>query len=119
MTLRWWSTKVRVLCLVEGSEPTDACLQDEQVFVFRAEDRESAFARALALGREQETEYLNSDEQVVMWRLARVLTLHEILADNLDGSEVHSTMSWSEDGNPAFETLFVPELQEPEGGILP
>jgi hypothetical protein len=111
---RWYAAQVRVVCLVEGAEVGEPVLQDESVHIFRAASRESGFQRALELGRGQETEYCNSDGQVVRWRLAQVLTLDEIAAVDLDGAEVHSRLSWYEDGSPPFETLFVPELQEPD-----
>jgi hypothetical protein len=114
MRVEWWSAKVRVLCLVENSDPTDTCLQDETVVVFRADDEASAFERALALGRERELEYLNGDGDRVRWRLARVLKLTRVNADDLDGAEIHSELSWYDDGNPAFDTRFAPEREEPE-----
>ena len=41
----------------------------------RSEDFDSALARALELGREAETTYLNGEGQSVRWRLVEILTL--------------------------------------------
>ena len=105
MTDQWFSTQVRILCLIEGE---GAVSQGESVHVFRAQDWESAFVRALELGRGHEQEYANGDGDLVRWRLDRVVTLDMLRVEDLDGVEVYSSLS-DVSGGPAFDSEFHPE----------
>jgi hypothetical protein len=100
---------MRLVILVEGEGATS---QDEVVHVFRADDWDVAFQRALALGRSHECDYKNGCEQRVRWRLDRILTLDMIRASDLDGAEVFSALS-DVSGGPGFDTAFDPERHRP------
>ena len=62
----------------------------DSLYVFRSADFQTAFKRALELGKSQERSYLNVDQKKVMWKLAEVLSLDMIAAESLDGVEVYS-----------------------------
>jgi hypothetical protein len=106
---QWFSASMRLVILVEGKGAT---LQDEVVHVFRADDCDAAFQRALALGRSHERDYKNGYGQQVRWRLDRILTLDMIRVLDLDGAEVFSALSHVS-GGPEFDADFHPERQRP------
>lgn len=91
----WFSTRVRLVAVVEGRA---ASHQMECVHVFRASEWDSAFQRALELGRSHEEEYTNDAGRVVRWTLAEVVSLDLLKADDLDGAEVYSEMTEVERG---------------------
>ena len=84
---RWFSAKVRLVCLIE---PTGAVRYLDSVYVFRSVDFQTAFQRALELGKSQEKAYLNVDKKKVVWKLAEIVSLDMIAAESLDGAEVYS-----------------------------
>ena len=83
----WFSAKVRLVCLIE---PTGAVRHMDSVYVFRSVDFQTAFKRALDLGKSQERAYLNADNKRVEWKLAEIVSLDIIAAESLDGVEVYS-----------------------------
>jgi hypothetical protein len=83
----WFSAKVRLVCLIE---PTGALRYMDSIYVFRSADFQTAFKRALDLGKSQERSYLNADQKRVMWKLAEIVSLDMIAAESLDGVEVYS-----------------------------
>lgn len=107
----WYSAKLRRVCLVEGKVAT---LAMESIHIFRAQSFEGALARAVAIGRELDEDYRNSDGAHVKWRLKEVVSLDLIRSDNLDGAEIHSQFA---DVNPneglSFDSLFTPEASTP------
>jgi hypothetical protein len=109
MPSEWWAACVHIVCLIEG---TGASMVDDAVHVFQAADREAAFQRALELGRQHETEYLNGEGQRVRWRLERVLTLDTVRVDSLDGAEVYSSLG-SPDEVATFDAVFDPTAHPP------
>jgi len=62
----------------------------DSIYVFRSADFQTAFKRALDLGKSQERSYLNTDQKRVMWKLAEIVSLDMIAAESLDGVEVYS-----------------------------
>lgn len=109
--LGWFSARVRRICLVEGK---DATLANDSIYVFRAEDFESAFERALELGRRAEQEYFNEEGSRVSWKLSEVLSLDAVQHEDLDGAEVYSEFV---DVRPEkalrLTSQFSPEKSEP------
>ena len=83
----WFSAKVRLVCLIE---PTGAMRYMDSIYVFRSVDFQTAFKRALELGKSQERSYLNADQKKVMWKLAEIISLDMIASESLDGVEVYS-----------------------------
>jgi hypothetical protein len=62
----------------------------ESIYVFRSADFQTAFKRALDLGKSQERSYLNADQKRMIWKLAEIVSLDMIAAESLDGVEVYS-----------------------------
>ena len=83
----WFSAKVRLVCLIEL---TGAVRYMDSIYVFRSADFQTAFQRALDLGKSQERSYLNADQKKVIWKLAEIISLDMITAESLDGVEVYS-----------------------------
>jgi hypothetical protein len=109
--MNWFSTKVRLICLVEK---TGGIRYMDSVHVFRATDFESARYAALRLGRAHEEEFRNSDGELVRWRLKELVSLDFLGADVVDGAEVYSEPVPLEAGLViAFETDFEPERSNP------
>ena len=106
----WFSASVRLAVLIKGLG-LDTFTQS--VVVFRAADRDAAFARALALGRALETTYANGDGEEVRWRLAEIVTLDQLKRDDLDGAEVYFTFEDEPTERLPFETVFHPADSEP------
>jgi hypothetical protein len=106
----WYSARMRIVCLIEG---VGAHSEHHNVHIFRAADFDSAFVRALEIGRTHEGEYLNGDGETVRWRLARIESLDVIRADNLDGAEVYFEPSLPSEV-VAFDAEFHPEAHKPD-----
>jgi hypothetical protein len=107
----WFSAKLRIAVLIESVGLWEWM---EVVHLFRASGFDTAFGRALALGRTHEQEYPNERGQRVRWRLARVETLNMIRDEDLDGAEVHSEFVAGKDSEePEFDTVFDPESHTP------
>jgi hypothetical protein len=62
----------------------------DSVYVFRSADFQTAFKRALELGKSQENTYFNVDKQKVVWKLTAIVSLDMITAESLSGAEVYS-----------------------------
>ena len=109
----WFSTKVRVYCMVEGAGVVDCW---EPVHVFAAENLAMARERALQLGRGHDQDYLNGDAQRVRWRCSDILSLDDLGTEpDLDGREVYFDVAgWAPRSGVDFDTEFHPELSDPE-----
>jgi hypothetical protein len=90
-SMDYYSAKLFVICLVDDSKPRRRNTCDYPFVVFRAKDREQAFERALALGKQQETRYKNHKGQWVRWALVQVEAIKH-LGRSLDGVEVGSLL---------------------------
>ena len=87
---------------------------EETVVVFRAQDYDHAFARALELGHAAETEYLNGAGQTVRWAFAAVETIDHV-GSRLDGAEVASRQHVRVSPKPLSASVrFHPERSRPE-----
>jgi len=86
---------------------------DETVIVFKARNRVSAFARALEIARESETEYLNDKGNKVRWVLAEILNL-DWIGRKIDGKEVASKLHSRMQKSPISPNKkFRPEKSQP------
>jgi hypothetical protein len=108
--MNWYSSKVRVVCLVQGH---GAVRYMDSVHLFKANDFPDAHAVAVRLGRKHETEYANGDGELVRWRLQCLISL-DCIQGKLDGAEVYSEPVPLEPGDAfAFDAAFRPEDSEP------
>lgn len=111
--MMWFSTRVRIACLIEGVGLTRYM---DSIFVFTAEDFDSAMKRALTLGHAEEDEYKNEQDETVRWRLKEIITLDAVQSDALDGAEVYSEPVAPEPDEKlriTFDTEFAPESSAP------
>ena len=107
----WFSTKVRLVCLIE---PIGAVRYMDSVYVFRSADFQTAFKRALELGKSQEKTYFNVDKQKVVWKLTEIVSLDMITAESLNGAEVYSEPVDLAPGEAfPMDAALYPELSEP------
>jgi hypothetical protein len=87
---RWFVAVLVVGCQVKSEVP-DSPLADLQYRLVTAPDRETAYSRALELGRWQVEKYLNNEGQEVTWEFVGLRDLHEIRETALvDGLEIYS-----------------------------
>ena len=83
----WFSSKVRLICFIEGLGATEYL---DSVFLFLDQDFETAFQKALELGKSLENSYHNGDQKKVSWKLKEIISLDMINKESLDGVEVYS-----------------------------
>ena len=100
----WFRARLRFAVLIQQ---TGLQGYSDSVFVFRSADFDSAFLRALQMGREHEEEYTNGDGDRVRRRLAGVVSL-DGLRGALDGAEVYSEPVPANDPNISFDHEFRP-----------
>ena len=107
----WFSAKLRYAVLAERR---GLRFYMDSVRLFRAEDYDQAFLRALDIGREGEQHYANADGEAVMWKLALVVSLDKIGSVIEDNQEVYSEpIEVSEAISEAFDREFHPEASQP------
>ena len=111
----YYSARLHVVSLVNNekklAESEYTC--DYPFVVFDAVDDDSAFQRALSLGRDQETEYENGEGELVRWSLRAVEHIWR-LGDDIEGREIGSIMDVYRPGEPLeFDSPFSPESESP------
>jgi hypothetical protein len=88
MSEQWFSTKIRLACLIV---PKGLHSYMDSIFIFRCAGFEEAFLRALEIGKSRESRYMNSDQQLVEWKLKEIISLDIISSESLEsGTEVYS-----------------------------
>jgi hypothetical protein len=83
----WYSARLILKCTV-GIQTSDF-LFDEQVRLIKADTAEEAYSKAVKLGCEEESEYLNNEKQKVKWSFEGLFDL-DIIAALKDGAEISS-----------------------------
>jgi hypothetical protein len=112
---RWFSSKVRMICLIE---PEGGHHYMDSVIVFQSTDFDSAFTKALEIGRKREEIYLNDENHQVVWKLKEIISLDVIDFGTLDGVEVYSESVGLNLGELIpFNTEFHPEQSQPTQSI--
>ena len=79
MTPRWFVATIILKCEIAGEPSTPGewtCSQ--QVFVLRSENPETAYEKAVNIGKSQETTYQNVDGQVVTWIFVGLENVEEL-----------------------------------------
>ena len=95
--MKWYAARIAVWCAV-GRDDSGPWTVDEQIRVISARDHEEAYDKAMALGDEEECEYLNEDGETVRWRFAGVCELDEMSAESIeDGTEITSWLQTTSD----------------------
>jgi hypothetical protein len=111
-TRDWYQARIRWAEMVEGRGIRN---WEEAVYLFRSEDFDSAFQRALAIGEGGQSGGEEEGKRRTRWvetRLAEVVAL-DCLGSELDGEwEVH-WMRWPAQEKITFEHKFEPVKKEP------
>lgn len=110
-TQNWYAAKLRFIVLLEMTGSEDA---SDSIYLLRSDSFEAAFARALKIGYDAETEYIGGTGERVRWRLKEIVTLDVLQAADLDGIEAHSQFIPLADAEHYdFDHMFQPEASQP------
>jgi len=105
--------RLLVVCLVDNGQPRKRNVCDYPFILLEAGDYQSALARAIELGKKQETKYKNSKQQMVRWAFVRVEQI-TLLEGTLDGKEVGSLLDVLKTEEPiAYRKRFNPRASTP------
>lgn len=87
--MNWYLAKIvyRILC----GDGDHTAQFDEQLRLVAAANEEEAFAKALAIGRNEEDCFLNTKQQTVCWQFINVSELYR-LSELIDGAELYSNI---------------------------
>jgi hypothetical protein len=93
-SMNWYVARIALQCQVGENNPGPWTV-DEQIRVIQADTHEQAYEKAVRLGNQQESHYLNSEGNMVRWIFLGVSDLDKILDDQItDGTEI--TYLWHE-----------------------
>lgn len=105
--------RLLVVCLVDDGKPKKRNTCDYPFVLLEATDHESAFAKAIKLGKKQETRYRNSKQQQVRWAFVKVEQITQ-LQESLDGQEVGSLLDVLKTEEPlSYRKRFSPRKSTP------
>jgi hypothetical protein len=105
--------RLLVVCLVDDERPKKRNICDYPFVLLEATDHDGAFAKALELGKKQETKYRNSKRQLVRWAFVKVEQITQ-LEDSLDGQEVGSLLDVLRTDEPlGYRKRFSPGKSKP------
>ena len=108
----FYSARLLYVVLVDDGRSRKQQLYEESVIVFRARDLTAASKKALKIGRSNETEYLNENEEKVRWALVQVISV-DYIGRKIDGEEVASRLHWRRSKMPVpFSRRFRPEASK-------
>jgi hypothetical protein len=92
--MNWYLAKIvyRILCGTGNHRPQF----DEQLRLVGAPDPDTAFNRAVEMGREEGKPFYNHQHELVQWQFIDVTELHR-LDELVDGAELYSRVSEADD----------------------
>jgi hypothetical protein len=94
---KWYVTKLILQCRV-NDDRVGPWTCDEQVRVLRAKDDDTAYEKALRLGREAEDSYQNVHGETVSWEFVGLANLDELGSPSIrDGTEITSRLFTEEE----------------------
>ena len=109
----FYSARLLYIILVADGPAKKRNHYDETVIVFRAKSQTHAFERALEIGRDHETDYLNDKEQRVRWALTEIIAV-DWIGRAVDGKEVSSCLHYRTSKQPISpDHVFRPETSQP------
>lgn len=91
--MQWYLAKLvfRIVC----GDGVHTAQFDEQLRLVTAPDKQEAFRKAQAMGRQEEDVFVNDREQLVQWKFVNVSELYR-LHELIDGAEVYSRIEEQE-----------------------
>jgi hypothetical protein len=95
-TMNWYLAKIvfRIVC----GDGEHTAQFDEQLRLIHAYDKQSAFDKAVELGKTEEDFFYNIHRQPVHWGFVNVSELYR-MEELLDGAEIYSKIKEVEDGS--------------------
>jgi hypothetical protein len=92
--MKWFLVKLvyRIVC-GEGAHTPQF---DEQLRLVMADDESEAFAKATAIGKQEQESFFNQQQQMVQWQFVDVSELYQLNA-LVDGAEMYSRVNEVED----------------------
>jgi hypothetical protein len=97
MSTIWFAATIVMKCRIDET-PEDLITCFEQIHLIEADDGNSAFEKALLLGKSREHSYKNYQEKIVHWDFVGLQNLEEILDETIhDGIEICSRQKLVED----------------------
>ena len=100
--MNWYLAKIifRIIC----GDGQHTAQFDEQLRLIAAEDKNEAFAKALALGEREQDAFFNMKEQLVQWQFINVTEIYQF-NELIDGAEMYSRVEEREDGDGYIEMV--------------
>ena len=94
--MNWFLAKIvyRIVCGKGDHTPQF----DEQLRLIEAEDAESAFEKAHAIGLQEQDAFLNQSSSLVQWQFVNVSELYRISA-LIDGAELYARVQETENAD--------------------
>jgi hypothetical protein len=85
--MNWFLAKIvyRIVC----GDGNHTAQFDEQLRLIEANDEQSAFAKATAIGEQEQEMFMNQQQKLVQWQFVNVSELYKISA-LIDGAELYS-----------------------------
>ena len=92
--MNWYLAKIvfQIIC-GDGNHKAQF---DEQLRLIEASDATNAFYKAQNLGEAEEDQFLNQQEQLVVWKFINVAELYQ-LREMIDGAELYSRVQEYDD----------------------
>lgn len=85
--MNWFLAKIVYRIICGNGEHTPQF--DEQLRLIEANDADSAFAKALAIGAQEQESFLDQQQHLVQWQFVNVSELYRISA-LIDGAELYA-----------------------------
>ncbi len=96
MKNKWYIATLIIQAKV-GKNTSGSWMCDEQIHLLRAPDEETAYTKAIELGKNKEHSYQNEADETVSWEFIGLADLEELDATIRDGVEIRSRLFDSPD----------------------
>lgn len=87
---QWFVATLVIQCVLADDDGPYMC--DEQIRLIHATDAESAYQRAIELGKGEETNYIGGTGETVNWKFVGLENLQELEEQIADGVEIRSRL---------------------------
>ncbi|WP_205508788.1 DUF4288 domain-containing protein [Longitalea arenae] len=100
--MNWFLAKIvyRIVC----GEGDHTAQFDEQLRLVQAADEQEAFAKAKAIGEQEQEMFLNQQQKLVTWQFINVCELYKISA-LIDGAELYSRIQETDNAGTYIELV--------------
>jgi hypothetical protein len=100
--MKWYLAKFvfRIVC-GEGQHTPQF---DEQLRLIAGSNKEEAFNKAQAMGKQEEETFYNRKEQLVQWQFVNISELY-LLSELIDGAELYSRIEEKENAEAYIYTV--------------